>query len=110
MNQEQKEKLVNIIKEKCYIKSSDLDIVKKLRNLIDDSLVKITNLIGMKKRDIDSFDFSTPGLERDLLKNYCWYAWNDNEEEFKHNYADDIMVLRAKYEAKYEAANEEKEN
>lgn len=110
MNKEQRENLTNIIKEKCYIKSSDLEIDKKMENLIDDSIIKIANLIGMKEKDFNSFDFSKPGLERDLLKNYCFYAWNDNEQEFKHNYADDIMVLRVKYETKYEGAYEEKEN
>lgn len=102
MTDQNKTKLINLIKIKCYINSSDEAINTRLENILEDSIIKIANLIGMSNDMRDKYDFSKPSLERDLLKNYCWYAWNDSEPEFKNNYADDIMVLRSKYEEKDE--------
>ncbi len=106
MTTEQENNLIKIIKEKCYISSDDKSIESRLKNIIEDAIIKVSDLIGFSEEQKESFDFSSPSLERDLLKNYCWYSWNDHESEFKNNYADDIMVLRTKYEVK----NELKEN
>lgn len=103
MTTEQKESLTKIIKDKCYISSDDESIERRLTNIIEDAIMKVSDLIGFSEEERESFNFSKPSLERDLLKNYCWYSWNDHETEFKNNYADDIMVLRTKYEVKNES-------
>ena len=39
-----------------------------------------------------------PGQENLLYVNYCYYAWNDAEDDFFANYFDDIMQARRKWE------------
>lgn len=38
--------------------------------------------------------FESPGAERTLLVNACFYEWNHQFDEFKANYADDILAAR----------------
>ena len=92
--------LFDLIKRKCYqiTTSDDDDTAKRLKDTILDAIPKLTRIIGVPKDE--KIDFKIPGEERDLLKNYCFYAWNDKEAQFKDNYLDDIMVIRSKYEVK----------
>lgn len=106
-------KLLDLVKRKCYqVTDNDSDEnILRLKDIILDAEIKVKNMIGID----DNFYklhkktlFTEPGEERDLLLNYCFYAWNDKTEYFKHNYLDDILSLRSKYEIKYdrELANE----
>lgn len=97
--------LLEAVKDKCYITTDDLKTLQRLTRIVEDSTIKIARLIGVA----DDFDFSAAGEERELLLNYCWYAWNDCENEFKDNYLDDILAIRQKYEVLYYAEQETQE-
>ncbi len=91
--------LIQIVKRKCYITDNSDLIKNRLEDIIDDAIIKITEMIGIKD---NNFDFSQAGPERDLLKNYCFYVWNDKSiKEFEDNYISDILKLRHKYIVEY---------
>lgn len=54
-----------------------------------------------------SFDFGDPGVENLLYLNYCYYAWNDAEDDFFANYEHDIAQARRKWEVIQFAAEKE---
>ncbi|MGN0301600.1 MAG: hypothetical protein ACI4BI_01830, partial [Anaerotardibacter sp.] len=44
------------------------------------------------------FSFDEPGVENMLLLAHCYYQWNEAEDEFDGNYANEIMQARIKWE------------
>lgn len=90
------ETLTTKIKRRCYITDTNKTTNDRLTDIITDSLTKVKRMIGVNA----DFDFELEGNEEelDLLKNYCWYAWNDSANEFKNNYLDDINSIRHKHE------------
>lgn len=97
--------LIEEIKRKCYIANDDEITLNRLNDIIKDSLTKVKRMIGLENTD---FNFEDEGNEEELelLKNYCWYAWNDSSNEFKDNYSDDINSLHRKWEVKQYAEEE----
>lgn len=102
MTNEQKTTLIDKVKKKCYITDISKEITDRLTDIIDDGIIKISDKIGI----VGDFDFSKPSKERDLLLNYCFYAWNDSANEFDINYLNDIMQIRQKYEVLQNADTE----
>lgn len=92
------ENLLNEIKIKCYITDTSDITVQRLTNIVKEALPTVKRMLGVSP----DFDFEAEGNEEELklLKNYCWYDWNDCANEFKINYLDDINSLRHKYEVK----------
>lgn len=85
--------LLNLAKDKCYITDTSDLIISRFRATVKDSIKKVSDYIGVEK-----YDFSKPSSERDLLLNYCFYAWNDRPiKEFEDNYISDILKLRHKH-------------
>lgn len=48
--------------------------------------------------DEAEFDFAAPGPENTLLLAYCYYLWNDAEDEFEGNYGPLLAQTRRKWE------------
>lgn len=90
------ETLIKQIKLKCYITDESEQTTIRLNNIIAEALTKVKRMIGVST----DYDFEAKGNEEELelLKNYCWYAWNDSTNEFKDNYLDDINSLHHKHE------------
>lgn len=92
MKDEQKNILIQKLKRKCYITDNSKLINDRIEDLLNDSIIKVCDLIGIS--DI-KFDFSKDSLESDLLKNYFFYLWNDKSiKEFEEAYLSDILKLR----------------
>lgn len=92
MNEEQKNILIQKVKRKCYITDNSELITAKVQDMIDDAIIKVSDMIGISD---SKFNFSDPGLECDLFKNYCFYVWNDKTiKEFEESYLSDILKLR----------------
>lgn len=90
--------LLEQVKRKCYITDTSDITMDRLKDVINEALPTVRRMIGV---DAD-FDFEEEDNEEELklLKNYCWYDWNDSSNEFKTNYLDDIYALRHKHEVK----------
>lgn len=95
MDANQKGRLIKKVKRKCYITDKSELVEARIIDIIEDAVVKITDLIGLSD---SRFDFSNPGLECELFKNYCFYMWNDKTaKDFEESYLSDILKLRHKY-------------
>lgn len=98
--------LIDEIKRKCYITDTDEVTLKRLDDIIKDAIPTVKRLIGLE--NVDDFNFETKGNEEELklLKNYCWYDWNDSINEFNDSYIGDINSLHHKWEVKQNAEEE----
>lgn len=99
MDAKQMVTLIEKVKRKCYITDNSKLINARLLDVIEDAILKVSEMIGIES----DFDFSKSGLECELLKNYCFYVWNDKSiKEFEDAYLSDILKLRNKYLVKDE--------
>ncbi len=90
------EELIKKIKDALDITFNDDDYERKIIGIIEDAIPVLRSLFGMP--DELDFDWTEPGQERMLLKNYCLYALNNVTERFKENYQNDLIQMRIKYE------------
>lgn len=87
--------LFEIAKSKCYLTGDiSADEENRLNMIIGDAIFKVSHYIGVPS----SFDFTQPGFARNLFENYVWYAFNDCEDDFIHNYMQDIAIAKEFYE------------
>lgn len=101
------EELILKIKDKLDITFNDDDYERKIIGIIEDAIPVLRSLFGMP--DDLEFDWTEPGQERTLLKNYCLYDLNNVTEQFKDNYRNDLIQMRIKYETKNKVENDSKE-
>lgn len=101
------EELILKIKDKLDITFNDDDYERKIIGIIEDAIPVLRSLFGMP--DDLEFDWTEPGQERTLLKNYCLYDFNNVTEQFKDNYRNDLIQMRIKYETKNKVENDSKE-
>jgi len=78
--------MLNEIKDYLNITWDDEDT--KVQNIIDRGKSRIEGLTGA------SLDFSSPGLAKDLLLNYCRYDYNNAVEYFEENFQTEILRLQ----------------
>lgn len=98
------EELILKIKDALDITFDDDDYDRKIVGIIEDAIPALRSLFGMPE-DFD-FDWTEPGQERSLLKNYCLYVLNNVKEMFLDNYRNDIIQMRIKYEVKNDSSEE----
>lgn len=99
--------LLELVKKKCYITDKSNEIAERIKILVEDSIKKVCTLIGA---DEEQKIFIEPGLERELLLNYCFYIWNDKTtKEFIDNYLDDIYTLQRIYAVKNNSKDKQDE-
>lgn len=83
--------LYKIISRQCYVISGDSEVTKRLLTIIENSMVKIKNMLSLQ----ENFDFIEPSEEQGLLISLCNYTWNNiSIEDFIKNYQNDIINLR----------------
>jgi hypothetical protein len=77
-----------------------LEEVKKYLGVTwDDEDAKIQNIIDRGKKRLEgltggTLDFTSPGLPKDLLLNYCRYDYNNAVEYFEENFQAEILRLQ----------------
>lgn len=95
MNIDQRNILIQKVKRKCYITDKSELVEARIIDIIEDAIVKVSDLIGINNKN---FDYSKASPECDLFKNYCFYMWNDKSaKDFEEAYLSDILKLRHKY-------------
>lgn len=95
MNIDQRNILFQKVKRKCYITDKSELVEARIIDIIEDAIVKVSDLIGIVNKN---FDYSKPSPECELFKNYCFYMWNDKTaKDFEEAYLSDILKLRHKY-------------
>ncbi len=83
--------LYRTISRQCYVISSDSEVVERLLTIIENSIVKIKNMLSLQ----ENFDFTEPSEEQGLLISLCNYTWNNiSIEDFIKKYQNDIINLR----------------
>lgn len=83
--------LYKTISRQCYVTSSDSEVTERLLTIIENSMVKIKNMLSLQ----ENFDFIEPSEEQGLLISLCNYTWNNiSIEDFIKNYQNDIINLR----------------
>lgn len=82
MDKDKVEALLPMVRRKLRITYEDADTDALLRETIEDA---------------GADPFAEPGDERSLLKSLCFYAWNDAEDEFWANYAQQLASCREKW-------------
>ena len=86
---------------KLDITWSDPDTTTRVEEIIESAIPTMIYKLGIADQN---FDFSKPGMENKLFKNYCLYEWNHCSNEFDSNYQNDILQCREKHlVANYEA-------
>lgn len=87
--------LIKLVKNKCYITDTSDLTNNRIKTIMEDALIKVSEMIGIS----GEYDFSKPGKERELYLNYCFYMWNDKSiTDFEDNYISDICKARSFYE------------
>lgn len=89
------------VKRKLNITWDDDETTARVEEIMESAVPTLLHKLGIADPD---FDFSTPGMENNLFKAYCFYEWNHCVNEFDDNYSNDIAQVRAMHEVK---ANEE---
>ena len=96
------DKLFEQVKRKLNITWSDEDTDKRVRDIIDDAIVTVSDKLGIG----NTYDYSVSGREHNIFLAYCFYAYNNAEDEFDKNYETDILQLRAKRDVDYHMRSE----
>ena len=85
------EELLKKIKDALDFTFDDEDTDRKIIGIIEDAIPILRSLFGTP--DDEEIDWTIPSQERFLLKNYCLY-------ELNHDYRNDILQVRRKYEVR----------
>lgn len=98
------ETLIEEIKRKCYVTDTNDVTNKRVTDMIKDAIPTVKRMLGVSA----DFDFEKEGNEEELklLKNYCWYDWNDLSNEFENSYLSSINSLHHKHEVEQYAEEE----
>ena len=90
--------LLGQVRRKLNVTWDDEETTARIDEIMESAVPDLKHRLGI----VDSnFDFSVPGDENTLYKNYCLYEWNHVLPDFDANYANDIAQVRAKWEVKY---------
>lgn len=81
------------VKRRLRITWSDLETEAEITEIVSDAIATLTFKLGAE----EEIDFSAAGPEKELLCNYCLYAYNNCLNEFEEAYAAEIRQLRIKY-------------
>ena len=96
--------LTGQVRRKLNITWEDDDTTARIEEIIESAIPILIHKLGIADPD---FDFSNPGMERNLFLSYCLYEWNHCTNEFDDNYANEIAQVRAKHEVENYLAESE---
>ena len=94
--------LMKQVLRKLNITWEDEDTTARIEEIMESAIPDLKRRLGISD---SQFDFSVPGDENTLFKNYCLYEWNHCLNEFFVNYADMIAQVRARNDVKHYLAN-----
>ena len=95
MSETQAESLSEQVRRKLRVTWSDVATDARIDyDIIPAARLSLAFILGLP----EDFDFSQSGQENILFLALCFYLWNDAEDEFKANYAADIVQCRRKWE------------
>lgn len=98
------EELLLKIKDAIDITFEDDDVERKIIGIIEDGIEVLRSIFGAGE-DVE-IDWTMPGFERMLLKNWCLYELNNVGDKFKENYRSEIIGMQIKYgEKEWKKAN-----
>ena len=83
---ENKDYLTLEVKRKINVTWDDEETNQAIDSMVEDAIITLNEKLGA------NIDYSKPGMERNLFKNYCLYAWNDWLDDFDKKY---ITVRKA---------------
>lgn len=92
------EELILKIKDALDITFEDEDFDRKIVGIIEDAIPVLRSLFGVEESE--EINWTEPGMERMLLKNYCLYELNNVSDKFTTNYRSEILSVRQKNEVK----------
>ena len=96
--------LLGQVRRKLNVTWDDEETTARIDEIMESAVPDLKHRLGIADPD---FDFSVPGDENTLFKNYCLYEWNHSLSEFFTNYAEMIAQVRTKNEVAYHLANSE---
>lgn len=82
------------VRRKLNITWEDEDTTARVKEIIESAIPTMIHRLGIADPD---FDFSKPGDENTLFKNYCLYEYNHCANEFWQNYSFRVAETRAKH-------------
>lgn len=88
--------LIDQVKRKLNITWSDEDTDSRIADIIAAAEPILKHKLGIPAAA--TFDFTMPGIERNLFLAYCLYEWNHSANEFDENYHNEIAQCRAMHE------------
>lgn len=88
MKDAQKETLLKDVKNYLDLTFSDQDFDRKLAGIMERGASYLSGIAGT------DLDFQTENRERQLLMDYCRYANANCIEDFEHNFASELLMLR----------------
>lgn len=98
--------LVDQVMRKLRITWNDKETESRIQtDMIPKAEAVLRERLGIP--DGEEFDFSKPGIENELALAYCFYEWNDAEDDFYVNYEDRIAEARRKWEVRQYVAETE---
>lgn len=86
------------VRRKLNITWEDDDTTARIEEIMESAVPALIHKLGIAD---SNFDFSAPGMERELFLSYCLYEFNHAKHEFDSNYANDIAQVRAMHEVDY---------
>lgn len=86
------------VRRKLNITWEDDETTARIEEIVESAIPAMVYKLGIADPD---FDFSSPGMERNLFLAYCLYEFNHALNEFDENYANDIAQVRAKHEVEF---------
>lgn len=88
-------KLVDQVNRKCHVSWED-----EITNArIEEDIIPTAKAFMIERLALpEDYDFSTPGAVNVLFLAYCFYLFNDAEDEFEVNYAAAMRAARRHWE------------
>jgi len=83
--------MIKELKNYLNITWSDDDTDTKIQGILDRATAILNNYAAT------SIDFGVAVNHKQLLFDCCRYIYNDAYEDFKHNYREELIMLRAEY-------------
>lgn len=96
--------LLGQVFRKLNVTWDDDDTTARIEEIMESAIPDLKHRLGITDPD---FDFSKPGDENTLFKNYCLYEWNHCLNEFFANYEVMISQVRSRNDVAYYRAKNE---
>lgn len=97
--------MLQAAKRKLRIDAADTADDVRVTEIVESSEAELREVLALP----DEFDFSTPGVERDLLLARVYYEWNDALDDFEANYSKTLATVRERWIARTHAKSKQED-